>query len=497
MKIFLRLAIFSFLAATGTWACQDLLEEDPKDQVFVDNFFQTENDAFAAVNSVYAILNSTSSAPTFGGAYHSSYWVAAGLASDEMENRLAGAVDLDQLETFTHTPVNSALYDFWSLAYKGISNANFAVGGIPQVNMDAALKNRLLGEARFLRALLYFDLVRMFGDVPLVLSLDAPLTPPRSPKEEVYAQIISDLEFAKQNLPDNYPPDNGLGRATKGAATGLLAKVFLTRGEWQRSITESEAILNNPQYGLYEDFADAFKIPNENGKETLFSVGFGTANNSISFWEVGQFNVRLLPKKLSGAIPGVNAQGWQVATQNLYDSYHPQDRRREVTFLTTIENTDGSTTTVEPHIQKYWDKTTEPLAGNTDHDFPYLRYADVLLMYAEALNELNNGPTPAAYEAINRVRERARFNGTEELPILPDLQGLSYQEFKDAILLERRHEFVAEGKRWFDLVRFGKLEELVPVAKPGVQPQPFHYLFPIPQGEIDLNQNLLPQNQGY
>jgi hypothetical protein len=337
----------------------------------------------------------------------------------------------------------------------------------------------------------------MFGDVPLVLSLDAPLTPPRSPKEEVYAQIISDLEFAKQNLPDNYPPDNGLGRATKGAATGLLAKVFLTRGEWQRSITESEAILNNPQYGLYEDFADAFKIPNENGKETLFSVGFGTANNSISFWEVGQFNVRLLPKKLSGAIPGVNAQGWQVATQNLYDSYHPQDRRREVTFLTTIENTDGSTTTVEPHIQKYWDKTTEPLAGNTDHDFPYLRYADVLLMYAEALNELNNGPTPAAYEAINRVRERARFNGTEELPILPDLQGLSYQEFKDAILLERRHEFVAEGKRWFDLVRFGKLEELVPVAKPGVQPQPFHYLFPIPQGEIDLNQNLLPQNQGY
>ncbi|MCB0589519.1 MAG: RagB/SusD family nutrient uptake outer membrane protein, partial [Phaeodactylibacter sp.] len=196
-------------------------------------------------------------------------------------------------------------------------------------------------------------------------------------------------------------------------------------------------------------------------------------------------------------IPGVNAQGWQVATQFLYDSYDPQDRRREVTLLTTIHNTDGSTTTVEPHIQKYWDRIGEPAAGNTDNDFPYLRYSDVLLMYAEALNELNNGPTAEAYQAINSVRKRARFNGTEELPILPDLSGLSYQGFKDALLQERQWEFVAEGQRWFDLVRFGQLEEQVPKAKPGVQPQPFHNLFPVPQEEIDLNPNLLPQNPGY
>lgn len=206
--------------------------------------------------------------------------------------------------------------------------------------------------------------------------------------------------------------------------------------------------------------------------------------------------MRLLPRQLCGAIHGVNAQGWQVATQNLYDDFEPQDRRREVTFLTTIQNTNGSTTTVEPHIQKYWDKTTEPLAGNTDHDFPYLRYADVLLMYAEALNELNNGPTPDAYAAVNAVRKRARFNGSVALPILPDLQGLSYQTFKDALLLERRREFVAEGHRWFSLVRFGKLEALVP-RQTGIQPQPFHNLFPVPQGEIDLNPNLLPQNTGY
>lgn len=497
MKKYIRLSIFFALAALGILACKNLLEEDPKDQVFVDNFFQTENDATAAVNSIYGILNATSSAPTFGGVYFSSYWVVTGLASDEMENRLAGATDLDQLQTFTHRPVSGSLYDFWSLAYKGISNANFAIGGIPKVKADAAFKNRMIGEARYLRAMLYFDLVRWFGDIPLVLTLNGELTPRRNPRAEIYAQIIDDLMFAAQNLPDSYPANNGLGRATKWAATGLLAKVYLTQGEWQKCVDQCNAVINSGKFGLYDDFAEAFRIPNENGKETLFGVGFGTANNSISFWESGQFNVRLLPRKLSGAIPGVNAQGWQVATQNLYDSYHPQDRRREVTLLTTIQNLDGSTTTVEPHIQKYWDRVNEPAAGNTEHDFPYLRYSDVLLMKAEALNELNSGPNADAYTAVNQVRKRARFNGTTELPILPDLQGLSYQAFKDALLLERRHEFVAEGHRWFDLVRFGKLAELVPQAKPGVQPQPFHNLFPVPQGEIDLNQNLLPQNPGY
>lgn len=497
MKKYIQLSLILSLLTIGVFACKGLLDENPKDQVFVDNFFQTENDAIAAVNSIYSILNSTSTPPTFGGMYHSSYWVVAGLASDEMENRLPGAPDLDQLEVFAHTPVNSTVYDIWQNGYKAISNANFAIGGIPAVKMNEALRNRLLGEAHFLRGMLYFDLVRLFGDIPLLLRLGGSITPPRNPKSEVYAQIISDLEFAQQNLPASYPAGNGLGRATSGAATGLLAKVYLTLGEWKKCVTQCEAVINSGNYGLYDDFAEAFRLPNENGKETLFSVGFGTAGNSISFWEVGQFNVRLLPKELSGAIPGVNAQGWQVPTQALYDSFDPQDRRRAVTMLTTIQNVDGTVTTVEPHIQKYWDKTSEPLAGNTDHDFPYLRYADVLLMYAEALNELNNGPTAAAYDAVNQVRRRARFDGTTELPILPDLQGLSHQSFKDALLQERRWEFVAEGQRWFDLVRFGKLTELVPLSKPGVQPQAFHNLFPIPQLEIDLNQNLLPQNPGY
>jgi hypothetical protein len=255
--------------------------------------------------------------------------------------------------------------------------------------------------------------------------------------------------------------------------------------------------LGSGQYELWEDFADAFRITNENGKESIFNIGFGDAGGSISFWEVAQFNVRLLPFQLREQIPGVNAQGWQVATQDLFDSYDINDRRLSVTLMDKVFALDGRIIKVEPHIRKYWDQESEPNAGNSENDLPYLRLSDVYLMKAEALNELNNGPNDEAYEAINTVRKRARFNGEIELDVLPDLSGLTYDSFKTALLNERRWEFTGEGKRWFDLVRFNKLNEAVKAAKPDAQVMNFHRLFPIPQEELDLNQNLLPQNTGY
>ena len=489
--------IFVLLIIAG-FSCSKLLEENPRDQVFVENFFETENDAIAAVNSIYAILNSTSVGPTFGGVFHSSYWVGMGLTSDEMENRLAGAVDLDEMDKFNHKPVNSTMNDLWRNIYKGINNANFALEGIPRVSMNEGLKNRLLGEARFLRGLLYFELVKIWGDVPLILQFNgAPLFPNRASKVNVYTAILEDLKFAEQHLPASYPAGNGRGRATKGASQGLLAKVYLYQKDYDNCISYARDLIQGGQYDLWVPFDEAFRVNNTNGKETLFNIGFGTGNNSISFWEVGQFNVRLLPRELSQQIPGVNAQGWQVATRNLYESYDALDRRRAVTFLTSVRRQNGEIITIEPHIRKYWDEVAEPGAGNTENDFPYLRFADILLIYAEALNEKFNGPTAEAYEAINRVRRRARFDGTTEQNVLPDLTGLNYASFRDALLLERRKEFVGEGQRWQDLARFNQLEALVPLAKPGVQPQSFHVLFPIPQEEIDLNQNLLPQNTGY
>ena len=493
MRINRQLIIFTCTVIALVISCDSILDEKPKDQIFKDNFFQNENDGIGAVNSIYASLNSTSTGPTFGGVYHSTYWVIQGLASDEMNNRQGGTPQNDQLETFTFNTANANFFDVWSTTYRAIFNANFALEGIATSTIDQGLKTRLIGEASFLRGILYFDLVRMFGDVPLLLEGDSELKPSKNSVDEIYSQIVTDLNLASNSLPDSYPVGDGLGRATKGAARTALAKVHLTRGEWQLCIDNVQEVINSGNYDLWPDFADAFRIANENGQETVFGVGFGDASGAISFWEVGQFNVRLLPRNLGLAVPGVNAQGWQVATQDLYDALDADDRRRSVTFMTDVAGEQLD----DPHIRKYWDEIGEPGAGNTETDFPYLRYSDVLLMHAEALNELNNGPTPEAYDAVNQVRQRARFDGTQDRNVLPDLAGLSYQEFKDALLLERRIEFVAEGHRWFDLVRMGKLQELVPLAKPDVVPQSNHNLFPLPQIEVDLNPNLQPQNPGY
>jgi hypothetical protein len=339
---------------------------------------------------------------------------------------------------------------------------------------------------------MYFNLVRLFGDVPLVTKEVEDLKPARAPAAAVYDLIISDLSAA-EGLPLDYAAGSGKGRATSGAAKSLLAKVYLTRKEYDKAAAKALEVINSNQYQLWEDYANVFKLSSRNGKEAIFSVGFGDGGGAISFWEVGQFNVRLLPRELTEE--GVeNSQGWQIPTMHLYNSYDADDRRRSVTFVTEVRNRNGSTTQIRPYIQKYWDRVAEPKANGSFNDFPVIRYADVLLMYAEALNELGNSAT--AHEYINKVRRRARFNGTTYLNVLPDYVGLSKEQFKTAVLDERRKEFVAEGHRWFDLARTGTLQTLVPLAKPGVVPQAKHYVMPLPQRERDLNENL-DQNEGY
>lgn len=482
--------ILSFILMLGS-SCKKFLTEDPKNLVAVTNFYQTENDAVASVNAIYSYLNSTSTGST-AGVYHSTFWVMAGLASDEMYNEAIFSPDLDQISKFVHGPINASIQETWTMHYKAITLANIAIARIPAIQMDAVLRTRLLNEAHFLRGLLYFDMVRMFGNIPLVLEETAPLTPEPAQASAIYDQVIADLTAAK-DLPDSYPDGAGRGRATKGAAKAILAKVYLTLGKWQESSVLCQEIINSNKYALWADFADVFKLSSRGGKEAIFSVGFGDGGGAISFWEVGQFNVRLLPTQLSAE--GVeNAQGWQPPTQNLYDSYDAADQRRAVTFITVIHNANGSTTTIKPYIQKYWDRVAEPKANGSSNDYPVIRYADVLLMYAEASNELDN--SPEAHKYINIVRKRARFNGTVDLNTTPDYVNLSKEAFRTAVLKERRMEFVAEGQRWFDLVRTKTLETLVPVAKPGITPAPKHYLYPISQREIDLNPKLV-QNTGY
>lgn len=474
---------FTLIIAFSFSSCKKFLEESPKGQVDITNYYKTENDAISAVNSIYAYLNSISTGTT-AGVYHSTFWVTAGLASDEMENQQLAAPQFDQLSNFTYHSQNSALQEIWAMHYKTITIANIAIQRIPLIDMNQALRARLVGEAKFLRGLMYFNMVRMFGKIPLLLTEEdnANLSPARAEVDAIYRQIISDLSDAADILPLNYPPGNGRGRATKGAANAILAKVYLTIKDWQNAADRAKEVIDSNEYALWDDFADVFKLSSRGGKEAVFSVGFGDAGGAIIFWEVGQFLVRLLPTALSEE--GVqNAQGWQVPTQYLYDSYDPNDRRRAVTFIT-----EAAGNPIRPYIQKYWDRAAEPKGNESSNDFPVIRYADVLLIYAEANNELDK--PDLAHQYINMVRKRARFDGTTYQNAVPDYVGLSKDQFRDAILAERRFEFVAEGQRWFDLVRMNKLTTEVPKAKPGVTPGIDQVLFPIPQREVDLNPNL-------
>ncbi|CAN5659272.1 RagB/SusD family nutrient uptake outer membrane protein [soil metagenome] len=487
---YLNILFIALLILPGM-SCKKFLEEDPKNLVAVTNFYKTENDAVFAVNAIYAYLNSTSSGST-AGVYHSTFWVMAGLASDELINEEIFSPQNDQISKFTHGPINGSIQETWAMHYKAITIANIAINRIPLIQMNTVLRDRLVNEAKFLRGLLYFNMVRMFGNIPLLLQEVEPLTPAPATADAIYEQVIADLTAA-ESLPDAYDISEGRGRATKYAAKAILAKVYLTLGRWQLCADKCKEIINSNQYALWANYADVFKLSSRGGKEAIFSVGFGDAGGAIIFWEVGQFNVRLLPPQL--VVEGVeNSQGWQPPTQNLYDTYDAADQRRAVTFITQIHNPNGTTTTIKPYIQKYWDRVAEPKGNGSANDFPVIRYADVLLMYAEASNEI--GDATEAHKYINIVRKRARFNGVTDLNTVPDYVNLSQDAFRIAVLKERRMEFVAEGQRWFDLVRTKKLEALVPVAKPGITPASKHYLYPVPQREIDLNAKLV-QNQGY
>jgi hypothetical protein len=488
-SLYIKTILFSAILLMGS-SCKKFLEEDPKNLVAVTNFYQTENDAVSAVNAIYGYLNSTSTGST-AGVYHSTFWVLAGLASDELTSEEIFAPQNDQVSKFTHGPINSSIQEVWTMHYKAITIANIAIARIPSIPMNEALRARLSNEAHFLRGLLYFNMVRMFGKIPLVLQENEPLTPEPSSVEAIYTQVISDLTAA-EGLPESYTGADR-GRATKGAAKSILARVYLTLGRWQECVDKCKEVINSNQYSLWPNYADVFKLASRGGREAIFSVGFGEGGGKISFWEAGQFNVRLLPPQL--VVEGVeNSQGWQLPTANLYNTFDAADQRRAVTFITEIHNPNGSTTTIRPYIQKYWDRLAEPKANGSSNDFPVIRYADVLLMMAEASNEVGN--TADAHKYINMVRKRARFNGTIDLNAALDYVNLTKDAFRAAVLKERRMEFVAEGQRWFDLVRTKTLETLVPVAKPGITPAPRNYLFPIPQREIDLNPKLV-QNTGY
>ncbi len=493
-----KLFLLMVLALT-LWHCSDFLDEDPN-FITEDSFYKTAKDARLAVNGIYETLGGGSVNRSFEGVYFNNYWTIVALASDEgIPGPLAFDDNYKQLANYSLGATNTVIENVWSDFYVAINAANLAIDNIPNIQMDNELKNRLLGEAHFLRGLFYFELVRMFDDVPLELHATTSFTSEsylaRTPSPKVYTQIITDFTFAEDNLPGEFTGADK-GRPTLWSAKAYLAKVALTNGDWQTAVNKTEEVMSGP-FGLWADYKEAFLIANNNGKESVFAINFDKGTSFEEIWEGSHLNFRTMAQEYR-AIPGAGGADLEIPTERLYNLFDDLDRRKSVTFVSEDVINGENVVLSGPHIHKYWDREAEPNGTpNTINDLQLIRYSDILLMHAEALNEINTGPTAMALNAINQVRARARNNAGIIENVLPDLEAtLTYEAFKEAILLERFKEFVWEGHRWFDLKRFNKFVEKINEAKPGSAVRPQNMFFPIPQRERDTNTKLT-QNDGY
>jgi tetratricopeptide (TPR) repeat protein len=400
-------------------------------------------------------------------------------------------------ETFTHTTTQDGLDRWWSALYEGIKRANVVIEKVPSINMNEQLRNRYIAEASFLRGLFYFDLVRAFGGVPKVTSTTPATKTPRSTDAEIYELIISDLEFAAQHLPEKslYAPDDA-GRATKGAAKSLLARVYLFMGDYKNVEKYALEVIASDEYDLEDDFADANGKNGEHGIESVFEIGAMEVEGAGGNQYANTQGVRGSPNR---------GWGFNRPSLDLRYSFEEGDPRLDATIIDLGETLDGIfiigdgttpdvvvvngiVTEVECYNQKVWYPGTNTIT-QWGHNRRLIRYADVLLMAAEALNE--NDKPGDALPLLNEVRERARGgNGS----ILPDVTVTEKNALRNAILEERRHELALEGHRFWDLVRTGRAA--IVLGPLGFQTGK-HELLPIPQNEIDISQGSLQQNPNW
>ncbi|HVW61255.1 MAG TPA: RagB/SusD family nutrient uptake outer membrane protein [Puia sp.] len=490
MKYQFILFIFCLLSVAG---CKKYLDKVPLDTINPDNFFRTKVDAINAVNAAYQPLQRPK-------LYNLRMWTSDIFAGNSVVGAGGGTDGIETVQeaNFTTDPSNAGVLDLYRGPYPGILYCNLVIQHVPGMDIDTVLKNRIVGEAKFLRAHYYFILVQYFGDVPLITQPQTPsddLYPARTARSKVYDQIIADLQDAIGLLPSRADYSGAdVGRASKGAAVGMLAKVYLTLGRYGDVIPLCQQV-TSLGYTLNTNYADNFDPAHKNSSESLFEVQYSGATTYNFFDDLNQasWTSPFMGPRNTTFVGG--AYGWNQPTQEFVDSYEPGDARKDLTIL--YEGCpdfngnvySGSFSTTGYNVRKFLVPTSVSAQYNTSaEDFPVLRYADVLLMEAEALNE--TGKTEDARGPLNQVRERAS---------LPDVQsGLSQAAFRDTVLHERRMELAFEGQRWFDMIRVGSgqygLDFLHSIGKTNVTTK--NLLMPIPQVERDANPHLT-QNPGY
>jgi hypothetical protein len=465
-------------------SCNDYLDFPAEGVVPSEEFFQTADHAEQSVVAIYAHLRA---------------WTMVGFAFIIMQeitsdNSVKGSAvgdasfinDFDQLN---YTSNQFILNDYWSGRYQGINRANQAISNIPGITMDEGRKARLIAEAKFLRALFYFDLVRAFGDVPMPTSVEntQAASTTRTPAEEVYGLIIQDLQDAIAVLPPSYGAGD-IGRATVWAARGLLAKVYLYREEWENVLTQTSAIIESNQFDLLEDFYEVFRIENENSIESIFEI---QSSGVAGIQDLGSQHSQIQ------GVRGENGFGWgfNLPSDDLIAAFEEAGdvERKEATILMKGDVTpDGDLIEGVPAGQlegvgepRYNGKSYVPRSQQVsgiwegaEQNIRVLRYAEILLIDAEAKVRLSD--VGGAATSLNKVRERAGLEDIEA-PTVEDIWN------------ERRLELAMEGDRFFDLVRTGQAETvLAPRFVPGK-----HEVFPIPQGMIDITNNTIEQNPNY
>lgn len=454
-----------------------------------ENYFNSEEDYQDALIGAYDLLQSTYLNVMLGEIASDNT-----LAGGENANDVPGIQEIDDM---IHTPINQQLRDIWSWMYAGVNRANYIMEF--QDKTDFPGKEQVLAQTRFLRAYYYFELVKWFGDVPFAVDqrirFGDQFDIPRTPKEEIYAQIELDLMYAAENLPWVQPQE---GRVTKGAAQALLGKVYLFQEKFPEAANVLEDVIDNGPYDLLSDYSTMFENDNENNIESVFEVqytdvegaGFGCLQCSEGNVAVGFNGIRSYdgPVFESGF-------SFNVPTQEVVDEFEEGDNRLPTAILDIeawAEETGATYSTGFEHTgyfnRKYISRQGDLNTGDANltnpNNYRAIRFADVLLMAAEALNRGGISDTRAQMY-LNRVRERAFGNSDNNV-------SATGSALTEAIYRERRVELVGEGHHFFDLVRTGRAAAEIEGFQTGK-----HELFPIPLLEIQLAGNQWEQNPGY
>ncbi|MBS0032343.1 RagB/SusD family nutrient uptake outer membrane protein [Chitinophaga sp. 22321] len=476
-----KAALLVFLLSSCGKSFVDL---QPVSSITTGNFYKTPEDFKNAVNGAYNALRS-------GGTYGADSYIFGEIRSDNSIPVASGSVtDQDEFDRFYIRTTNPFINNRWSNSYSAIARCNAILGRIGTITMTDAVKNQYTGEAKFLRALFYFNLVCTFGDVPLVLK---EITNPdegyeygRNPKAAVYAQIEKDLTEAADALPVSFTGSD-VGRATKGAAKAVLGRVLLTQKKYAPAAVQLKAVIDLQQYSLVPVYADFFKVSNKNNKEAIFDVQYKSGG-------VGQGNTwpnSFAPQNSGNAVIMFGGGGNNTPSDDLVNDYEAGDQRKAATLATSYVNASGATIPGN-FVKKYFDVPT--VNNDNGNNIPVIRYADVLLMYAECLNEAGYVASGDAFTYLNNIRKRAGLNDLTSATV-PNQAA-----FRLAMEHERRVEFAFENLRWYDLVRTdraitvmnGKAAQINLVNPVTTK----NLVFPIPQSQIDINKTKITQNEG-